>query len=323
MGESAGTVVEMLWEQDDPDDVLRARFGFEDAEAASRWVIRHVEAVWDVRVDACERIVMSAHNALAWLATTSGPLLLKWSIAPDRFPRLAATAELTAWVAQRGIPVSAPLPATDGRFQVEADGASLGLQRSIDGELLDVSDPDQVHAAGAALARLHRTLNDYPAAERIPGVTPPDSFAGRIAGWLESRPPQVSDAARERLQQLVADAGTSPIPMQLVHGDYRSANILFSGADIAAILDFEEVRMDHAIADAARSAVMLGTRYRAWGPVTDAVRSGFRAGYETVRAFSPAEAGWWDPLVLWWSLMLTPAGDDPTGWGAEATNQLA
>lgn len=35
-----------------------------------------------------------------------------------------------------------------------------------------------------------------------------------------------------------------------------------------------------------------------------------------------AEATWWDALVLWYSLVLTPAREDPTGWGQAALDQL-
>jgi homoserine kinase type II len=34
---------------------------------------------------------MSAGNALAWAGTPSGRLLAKWSVLPERFPRLATT----------------------------------------------------------------------------------------------------------------------------------------------------------------------------------------------------------------------------------------
>lgn len=323
MAEQVATVLEMLWEQDAPEDVLQSRFGFDDAETASAWVIRHVENLWRIHVESCQRIVMSAHNALAWLATESGPMLLKWSIAAEAFPRLAATAELTNWLARRGVPVSAQITSLDGRIQIETAGVSMGLQRQIDGELLDVSDPEQVFAAGAALARLHDALREYPAAELIPGVAAPRPLAERVAGWLDSSGQRVPAVARETLRRLVEQAGTSALSTQLIHGDFRAANVLFAGTDVAAILDLEEVWIDHPIMDVARSAVMLGTLFRDWGPVPHAVRVQFRAGYESELPLSAAEASWWDALVLWWSLALIPAGDDPTGWSAAAMSQLA
>lgn len=53
---------------------------------------------------------------------------------------------------------------------------------------------------------------------------------------------------------------------------FRSSNVLCAGPKIAAVIDFEEARLDHCIDEVARSAVMLGTRFRNWGPVSADVR---------------------------------------------------
>lgn len=156
---------------------------------------------------------------------------------------------------------------------------------------------------------------------RLP--TPPsNSLAEKINGWLDSCPDHVPAAAQDALRRLVADADPDPLPTQLVHGDYRSANILVAGPGIAAVIDFEEARFDHRIDELARSAVMLGTRFRDWGPVSPEVRTAFLDGYQSERRMTAVEATWWDALVLWYSLVLTPAGEDPTGWGQAALDQL-
>lgn len=168
------------------------------------------------------------------------------------------------------------------------------------------------------------------------GLAWPDGFAGLGAGCLPPRPtlwrrrstagsipaPTVPAAAQDALRRLVADADPDPLPTQLVHGDYRSANILVAGPGIAAVIDFEEARFDHRIDELARSAVMLGTRFRDWGPVSPEVRTAFLDGYQSERRMTAVEATWWDALVLWYSLVLTPAGEDPTGWGQAALDQL-
>lgn len=76
-------MVEMLWEAHDPPGVLKERFGFGDAVAAGHWVAATVHEHWGIRVDSCERIVISAGNALAWVTTPSGRLLAKWSVVPS------------------------------------------------------------------------------------------------------------------------------------------------------------------------------------------------------------------------------------------------
>ncbi|QSB13928.1 phosphotransferase [Natronosporangium hydrolyticum] len=327
MAVSGAPVLEMLWEAHDPHLAFKERFGFSDEESAGRWVATTLGECWGVQVHSCERIVISDRNALAWVVTPSGRLLAKWSVAPERFPRLWEMTRLTHWLDGQGLPVSAPVPALDGRLQLEVDGVSMCLQREIQGDLLDTADPDQVRAAGAALARLQAALAVYPDADRVaslanPGEPSPAPLPTRVTDWLDTSAGQVPAAARDLLRRLIAAAPTDHLPAQLVHHDFRSANVLCAGAEVAAIIDFEEARLDHRVVELARSAVLLGTRFRNWGPVSAEVRAGFLAGYQSVRRLTPVEAGWWDILLLWHALAMVPPGDDPTGWGASAQSHL-
>lgn len=310
--------VEMLWEATDPRRALRERFGFDGGGAAVAWVTETLDRHWGIRVDAVERIVLSHHNALAWIDSDSGRLLAKWSVAEERFARLAGLAELIIRLGERGLPVSAPVPTTDGRAQVERDGASLGLQRVVPGALLDVADEEQVRSAGAVLAELHEALAADPDATRIPGLSRPSPLGERIRGWLATRHDRTLRPAYSSLADRLADAPRDDLPTQVVHGDYRAANVLCSGSGVVAVLDFEEARLDHRVDELARSAVLLGTRFHDWGPVSADVRAGFLAGYQSVRRLSDPEHAWWRILVLWYSLAMIPAGEDPTGWRTAA-----
>lgn len=66
---------------------------------------------------------------------------------------------------------------------------------------------------------------------------------------------------------------------QLVHNDFRSANILRDRTGIKAVLDFEQVTYRTRVADLAQTAVLLGTRYRNWAPTTRPVREAFVSAY--------------------------------------------
>lgn len=323
MADPRKPTLEMLWEARDPHSTLVERFGFADGHSATRWVAAVVGEHWAAEVRSCERIVMSDRNALAWIATPAGRFVLKWSVAPERFRRLSRVARLTSWLADAGLPVSAPIPSLDGCRQVEADGVSMCLQYVIEGDLLDVDDPEQVHASGAVLARLHHALAAYSGADRLIGPVSPEPLTARVASWLKSAPANVPLTIRDSLWALIADSPAEQLPSQLVHGDFRSSNVLCAGAKVAAVIDFEEVTLDHCVAEVARSAVMLGTRFRDWGPVSAKVRAQFLAGYQSVRSLTPVEAYWWDVLLLWYAAALVPRGDDPTGWGRSALSVLA
>lgn len=252
-----GASVEMLWESAQPDHELMKRFGFRDATAAEAWVAEVLERYWELDMARCDRIVISDRNAMAWIEAGDRRLIVKWSSLPQRFAHLEDAARLVAWLDAQGLPVAAPLAAIDGRLLVELGNDARGRLRSrlplpgsrfllgilpvVEGELLAVGDPKQLDDAGRMLATLHRALAAYPG--NVSG-------RGRFAG------------------------------SQLVHNDFRSANILHDGADITAVLDFEEVTYDARVADIAKSAVLLATRYRDWGPTTEAERASYVQAYD-------------------------------------------
>lgn len=324
MSTTGAPTLEMLWESEDPAGVLLTRFGLTDGRTARDWVASALSRYWGIEVSACERIVMSDHNALAWLATPSGKLVAKWSVAPQRFARLSELAELTTWLAERGAPVSAPVVTLDGSSHAESDGALLVLQGLIEGDPLEVANTDQVRAAGAVLARLHGELALYPHADRLHQYSPTPSapLPVRVTSWLDSEPHHVPSPLLTSMRRLMDTAPTEPMPTQLLHGDFRAANVLCAGARVLAIIDFEEAGFDHPIAELARSAVMLGTKFRNWGPVPSSVRAEFLAGYESERRLSAVESRWWDILVGWFSLMMIPPDHDPTGWREAAAEHL-
>ena len=152
----------MLWESDDPAVILTERFGFTGAARAVGWMGDALWDTWGIAVGDCDRLVMSAGNLLAWTTAGDRRLVVKWSVSPWLFQRLADTAMLTLWLQARGIPVAAPLPAKDGRLRVELDDVSIGVCPVIDGDLLDIGDPVQVTQAGRMLATLHEALATYP-----------------------------------------------------------------------------------------------------------------------------------------------------------------
>lgn len=316
--------VEMLWEGVDPESALRTRFGFGDASAAGTWVRARLEEHWGIQVYACDRIVISGGNALAYVATSSGRVLAKWSVLTERFGRLSALAGLTDWLDGRGLPVSPPVPARDGRLQLELGGVSIGLQRVIKGAHLDVEDLAQVHEAGAVLARLHDELVAYPEADEIlgsPGQSVP--LKDKVAFSFDVRAERIGAAALDALRSLIRDIPADEPPRQPVHGDYRAANILCDGSKVTAVIDFEEARLDHCIVEATRSAVMLGTLFRDWGPVSGTVHAEFRSGYESVRPLTSVEAAWWDVLILRATLAMVSKEGDPTSWESSAQSQVA
>ena len=212
----------MLWESIDPATALRDRFGFDDAGHAALFLAETLRSDWGRPMQRCDRLVISASNLLAWLTVEGEDVIAKCSIDRARFARLAQADALVAWLDSERIPVASPIAARDGRLRIERDRFSIGLYPFVAGDLLDVGDTGQVEAAGRALATLHEALASYPLR----------------FGDDRCKPNQ-----------------------QLVHGDFRSANVLQVDGTVSAILDFDEVSCGSRIADLARAVVLLGTRY--------------------------------------------------------------
>ncbi len=232
----------MLWERADPGDALTSRFGFPSAVAAATWVTETLDARWGIAVDRCDELVISGWNAMAWCTAGDRRLIAKWSAVPMRFGRLRDAASVTVWLEACGIPVAAPISAIDGRRLTEEPGRHflLGVLPVLDGHLLDVGDERHVVDAGEMLAAVHDALAAYP-----------EPVEGRRRSGKD----------------------------QLVHNDFRSANVLHDGVGITGVLDLEDITFDTRLADLAKAAVLLATRYRDWAPTAADVRATFIHSY--------------------------------------------
>ncbi|HET6911707.1 MAG TPA: phosphotransferase [Mycobacteriales bacterium] len=120
----------------------------------------------------------------------------------------------------------------------------------LEGDLLDVDLPSHVGEAGRMLATVHDALAGYP--HRV-------------------------------------GAGKSAAGQQLLHMDFRSANLLHDGTRISAVLDWERVTYGTRIADLAHAAVLLGTRYHDWAPTREDVRQTFIDAYSEQSPLTSAE----------------------------------
>lgn len=306
------TGLAMLWEPTDATGALRDRFGFEDLAAASDWLRTHLAGSWDIAVESCERLMISGNQAIAWLHTDCGALVAKWSREESAFTRLAAVSDLLAELAARGQPVVEPLATRDGRRRAvlvhEAIELSVVVQPVVAGDHLDVTDPAAVHAAGAALARLHDAMAGY----TDPRLT--DPVSPRALTW-----PDGADPDRTTWQRLRADfphLGELHADPQVVHFDFRAANVLTARSQVTAVLDFDDVGFDVCVSDLAHAAVYLATLFTDWSPTPAPVRAALVAGYESVRALHESERAWLPVLIRSKGIQAIPPGDDPAGWAS-------
>jgi Ser/Thr protein kinase RdoA (MazF antagonist) len=309
----------MLWEPVEAEAALRQRFGFEGFLAVTDWVTAVLDREWRFRVRECPRMVISGRNAIVWATGEQGNLVVKWSGVPWLFASLDASTRLLRGLADQGLPVASPFATASGRDRVVLDGPAGGLSVAVlpelTGDWLDVSDLAAVHAAGACLARVHLALGAG-SHDAFWKTADSRSLEERIEAWLREGDRGLAPEASRRLAALLGAMPELADDRQLVHNDFRAANILTRASTVTAVLDFDDVRVDHPVVDVAKASVYLSTRFTDWQPTPPLVRQALGAGYESVRAFSSAEAHWLEVLVLWLGIQAVPAGNDPARWAA-------
>jgi Ser/Thr protein kinase RdoA (MazF antagonist) len=315
----------MLWEPVEPEAALRERFGFDGLGAVADWAATTLDETWGITAGRCSRVVISDQNAIVWLQSDQGDLVLKWSRARERFASLAASTRLLRALQGHGIPVASPFATRDGRDRATLEGPSGALSVTVlpelSGDWLDVDDHAAVHSAGASLAQLHRALgeidHDLRSTENASATaTPAKGLTEWIDGWLASGDRGYAPEASRRLRGLLSAAAELEDKAQLVHNDFRAANLLTRDSQVVGVLDFDEVVVGHRVNDLAKASVYLGTRFTEWRPTPTAARQTFRAGYESVRPLGPAEATWFEILLLWQGILAIPGENDPAGWAA-------
>lgn len=305
----------MLWESADPTEALRSRFGFADFGAGVEWLGGILADRWGLTIRGCFRIAISDQNAIAWVDVAESPhrVICKWSRDESRFGKLRGTTELVAALGERGVPVAVPLDGwgTEGRAETRVVAAgpagpfSLCVLPEVDGGPLDVGDALAVRNAGAALARLHGALQEFSdSPARAVAGTPQLDLGVRVEAWMDS--PAGAGAEQGQLRAALLRGLPTLPPLdaapQLVHNDYRAANLVTEGSTIRAILDFDELAWDYCVSDLAHAGVFLATLFRDWGPTAPKARRLLLAGYETVRPLGESERAWFGFLTRCYGL---------------------
>jgi homoserine kinase type II len=308
----------MLWESVAPAEGLD-RIGFADLQDVEGWVRQVLLEYWDVGLATLQGLTISASNALAWIEAEGRRVVVKWSVDPAQFEHLGAVARLVAWLDSVDYPVSPPIPSNDGQLRVKTEAGSIELQAVQPGDLLNIGNSEQVFRAGQGLGILHGLLRGYPESGSLAPSNAPalgvSSLQGRLDRWLHSHDGIVpSDFKRcfERLEELLDDR--SGWLKQPVHGDYRSANLLFLDTDLSAVLDFEEATVDLQVIDLARSSALLGTQFRGWLPPEPPVVHQFLSGYKSTGLLAEFETLALGPLILWQFLSGSTCGWNKAAW---------
>lgn len=195
---------------------------------------------------------------------------------------------LTAHVAVRGLPCARPLKDVAGQTVGTLNGRPAAILEWLPGAWKRDPSKADLTRAGELLARLHLVSADF-RNERADPVGPAARRA--LFDRCLTRAKAADLALLERMVPWVAAEAPDPaagLPRGPIHADYFPDNLLFEGDAPSGLIDFY-------FACTGARAYDLAIALSAWGfdaagePRPSALRA-FRAGYESVRPLSPAEA---------------------------------
>jgi homoserine kinase type II len=213
------------------------------------------------------------------------------------FEQLPFYVQLMRHLAERGIPVPAPVPNADGELVVTLHGKPAIIVSRLSGA--SQMDPQPPHCAevGTMLARMHLAGRDFPLAQ--PNLRGLDWITATAPTVL----PLVSKPEAELLHNEVrfqtdfaATATYAALTRGPVHADLFRNNVMFEGERLSGCFDFYFAGVDTWLFDVAVTVndwcVDLAT-----GVLDEARVHALLAAYHAVRPFTPQEHAAWLPML--------------------------
>jgi Ser/Thr protein kinase RdoA (MazF antagonist) len=141
--------------------------------------------------------------------------------------------QVTRHVMSEGIRAPALLKTKAGTFVAEYEGVRWRLYPWIDGAVVDaVTTKEMAHEAGRIVGDLHRALASLPYVPQgsIPHFHDTEYVLQELAAVQGELPPEVFDIGKQIAELLPrAIVGVEAGPKQLIHGDLKISNMIFSG----------------------------------------------------------------------------------------------
>ncbi|WP_314442120.1 homoserine kinase [Massilia timonae] len=247
-----------------------------------------------------EGISSGIDNSNFFLSTAHGPRSGEYVLTIFenlRFDQLPFYVKLMAHLAERGIPVPAPVPNTDGELVVALHGKPAIIVSRLQGS--SQLDPQPVHCAevGRMLARMHLAARDF--ALHQPNLRGLD-------WWVETAPavlPYLDEAEAALLRsevayqsEFAAGATYAQLARGPVHADLFRNNVMFEGERLSGCFDFYFAGVDTWLYDVAVTVndwcVDLAT-----GVLDQARVRALLDAYHEVRPFTADEQAAWQPML--------------------------
>jgi homoserine kinase type II len=245
---------------------------------------------------ALKGIASGIENSNFFLTTERGEFVLT-VFENLNFEQLPFYVQLMRHLAERGIPVPAPVANARGELVTALQGKPAAIVSKLEGS--SEMDPQPVHCAevGAMLARMHLAARDFPLAQ--PNLRGLAWWQATVPHVLPFLSPDNACLLRDELAYQADFAGTeryAGLPRGPVHADLFRNNVMFVGERLTGCFDFYFAGVDTWLFD-------LAVTVNDWcidlasgeldAPRVDAL---LRA-YSAVRPFTDDEVAAWQPML--------------------------
>lgn len=219
---------------------------------------------------------------------------------------------------ERGYPVPGIIMTTKGDSTVRYNGHVYELFHYIEGERFEQT-AEQAAAAGNALAGFHKAITDFqlqwdtlkatyhdgiPVRKYLKSIPQTvtkrnsESSIYELKEILKSTPPieEITSRLLEHYNRSAVEVnqlGYDEWPTQIIHSDYHPGNMLFAGDKVAAVFDFDSVKVAPAVCDIGNGMLQFSITAGSpdpsqWPDHLDADRmAAFARGYQEILYIEP------------------------------------
>jgi homoserine kinase type II len=180
------------------------------------------------------------------LQTTNGEFVMRDRYVGYRDPaRLAFDHATLRFLAERGVPVVAPIRSRDGATYWQQGDRSWEVFTAVVGSHFRESNIDDLRALATALASFHREGREFRQASSQKvgprGETDPRELFRLVKQLKSDAPNEVRryENWAKVFGSALRDERFEALPHTLVHGDIQPANVLINAGRVSAFIDFD------------------------------------------------------------------------------------
>ncbi|WP_198116303.1 homoserine kinase [Massilia rhizosphaerae] len=245
---------------------------------------------------ALKGIPSGIENSNFFLTTERGEYVLTIFENLD-FEQLPFYVKLMRHLAERGIPVPAPVPNDAGELVVALHGKPAAIVSKLDGS--SQMDPQPVHCAevGTMLAKMHLAGRDFPLSQpNLRGLDWWVETVPKVLPWLDAGTAALLQSELAFQRDFAAGSTYAQLERGPVHADLFRNNVMFVGERLSGCFDFYFAGCDTWLFD-------LAVTVNDWcidldsGRLDDARVLALTRAYHAVRPFTAADRAAWLPML--------------------------